>query len=148
MKKLLLILLVSPMLLFCQKKETKMQNTDTEKKEILALTRKFTELMISRNTAELNKIVAEDFTLTHITGYVQPKEEWFEEINAESMKYYSAEEVEYSVEVKENKATFVQKNRLDARIWGSRNVWRLQQTMSLEKRNGKWFILKSVAKTW
>ena len=55
--------------------------------------------MIDRNTAELDKIVDKDFTLTHITGYVQPKSEWFKEIEQESMKYYSAEEVSHSVKV-------------------------------------------------
>lgn len=116
--------------------------------QILALTRQFTQLMIARDTASLNKIVDTHFTLTHITGYVQPKSEWFAEIQQESMKYYSAEEVSRSLDVQGNRATFVQRNLLDARIWGSRNKWRLQQTMTLEKRGEKWVILQSVAKTF
>ena len=64
------------------------------------------------------------------------------------MKYYSYKEVKTSVEIFGDKAKFVGQNILDARIWGSRNNWRLQQTMQLEKRNGKWIILKSVATTF
>lgn len=64
------------------------------------------------------------------------------------MKYYGYEEVSKSVKINGDKAEFVGRNRLDARIWGSRNVWNLQQTMQLEKRNGEWIILNSVAKTF
>ena len=47
--------------------------------------------------------------------------------------------------VEGNKAECTIQTLLDARIWGSRNTWRLQQTMQLEKRNDDWIILKSVA---
>lgn len=126
----------------------KIKNSISSEAEIIALTRKLTQLMIERNTAEINRILDKDFTLTHITGYVQPKEEWFAEIEKESMKYYSYKELNTSVKINGDKAEFIGQNMLDARIWGSRNNWRLQQTMQLEKRNGKWIILKSVAKTF
>ena len=121
---------------------------DNYKAQILAVTRKLTQLMIDRDTVELNKILDAHFTLTHITGYVQSKEEWFSEIVSERMKYYSYEEVKTFVEIHGNEATFIGQNVLDARIWGSRNNWRLQQTMQLENRNGAWIILSSVATTF
>lgn len=166
MKKIGYFILVFPFFVFCkaknEEKSIKMeenqlinrfgleqkQNKTTDETEILALTRRFTELMIAGNVAELEKIVDKNFTLTHITGYVQPKSEWFKEIQSESMKYYSAKEVDFSLKINGNKAEFVQKNILDARIWGSRNSWRLQQTMFLEKVDNQWVIVKSVAKTF
>ena len=115
-----------------------MQQTQTnDEAEILTLTRRFTQLMIERNTEELDKIVDKDFTLTHITGYLQPKDEWFKEIQTESMKYYSAKEVSHTLSINGNTATFVQRNLLDAHIWGSRNTWRLQQTMTLNYQDRK-----------
>src|SRR4051812_42067018 len=59
---------------------------NTDETEILSVTRQLTELMIERNTGAMARIVDENFALTHITGYVQPKEEWFAEIERESMK--------------------------------------------------------------
>lgn len=106
---------------------------DHNKSEILDLIRQLTELMIDKNIVEMNKILDSHFTLTHITGYVQSKEEWFSEIESERMKYYSYSEVKTSVNIDRNKAVFVGQNLLDARIWGTRNNWRLQQTMHLEK---------------
>jgi hypothetical protein len=122
--------------------------TAANKTEILDVTRQLTQLMIEENTVEINKILDAHFTLTHITGYVQSKDEWFAEIESERMKYYSYTEVKTSVKIDGDKAVFVGQNLLDARIWGTRNNWRLQQTMRLEKRNGKWIILNSVATTF
>jgi hypothetical protein len=96
----------------------------------------------------MDNILDKHYTLTHMTGYVQPKAEWFDEVMKESMKYYSAKEVKNSVTINGNEAEVVAQNLVDARIWGSRNTWRLQQTMQLEKRSGKWIILKSVAMTF
>ncbi len=121
-------------------------NTTDEQSEILAVTRQLTELMIKKDTSRIGEIVDHHFVLTHITGYIQSKNEWFGEIESESMRYYSCSEVTTSVEIRNDHATFEGQNLLDARIWGTRNIWRLQQTMELEKQNGKWLILKSAAK--
>jgi hypothetical protein len=116
--------------------------------QILEVSRQLTQSMIEKDTASMSKILDANFTLTHITGYVQPKNEWFAEIKKESMKYYSAEEIDYSVKINGNNAEFINRNLLDARIWGTRNTWRLQQKMQLEKCEGKWIILNSVASTF
>lgn len=132
------------------KPETIMETDKIESDElqVLNITRQLTQLMIEKNTEAIDKIVDSNFTLTHITGYVQSKEEWFSEIESERMKYYSYKEVKTTVKIDGDKATFAGQNILDARIWGSRNNWRLQQTMLLENPNGKWIILKSVATTF
>jgi hypothetical protein len=138
----------------CSQKKTKLQTAmetnkiNDDQSQILEATRQFTLLMIDRNLEGLNKILDKDFSLIHITGYEQPKKEWFSEIESERMKYYSYKEVKTTLTIKGDKATFVGQNLLDARIFGSRNNWRLQQTIQLEKRSGKWIILKSVATTF
>lgn len=120
----------------------------TNELQVLSVARKLTQLSIDRDMVGLNNLLDANFTLTHITGYVQSKKEWLAEIESEGMKYYSYKEVKNTVKLDGDKAVFVGQNLLDARIWGSRNSWRLQQTMELEKRNGKWIILKSVARTF
>ena len=126
--------------------ETDLKNHD--QLQILEVTRLLTQLMIDRDTSGMDMILDSNFTLTHITGYVQPKSEWFLEIISERMKYYAYKEVKTAIEINGDKAKFMGHNILDARIWGSRNNWRLQQTMQLEKRKGKWIILRSVATTF
>jgi hypothetical protein len=123
-------------------------DTVNNRAEVLDVSRQLTQLMIDKNLVELDKVLDKDFTLTHITGYLQSKDEWLSEIKSERMKYYSYKEVKTTITVDGNNATFVGQNILDARIWGSRNNWRLQQTLQLEKRSGRWVILKSVATTF
>ncbi|MCV9929536.1 nuclear transport factor 2 family protein [Flavobacterium sp. LS1R49] len=152
--KLLFLIFIFNSTIACSQTKLKQQGImetdkiDTNKSEILDVTRQLTQLMIDKNTVEIKKILDQGFTLTHITGYVQSKDEWFSEIESERMKYYSYTEVKTSVKIDEDKAVFVGQNLLDARIWGTRNNWRLQQTMHLEKRKGKWIILNSVAITF
>jgi hypothetical protein len=148
-KLLLLTILFTSTSAFSQttsKPPTAMETDD--RSQVIALTRQLTQLMIDKDTAGLNDILDTHFTLTHITGYIQSKVEWVAEIGSERMKYYAYKEVKTSVEINGNNATFTGQNLLDARIWGSRNNWRLQQKMLLEKRNGKWIILSSVATTF
>ena len=121
---------------------------DNNSNEAFAVVQQLAKLMITRDTTELNKILDKDFTLTHMTGYVQPKEEWLHEIAKESMKYYSTREVNHTIKVNGNFAEVMIQSMVDAKIWGSRNTWRLQQKMKLEKRNGSWVILSSVASTF
>lgn len=121
------------------------KNIDNDTYEVLAVIRRLSELMIERDTSAMNKILDNEYTLTHITGYVQPKAAWFEEVMKESMKYYSVKEVSINPTLNGNRATVRVDNLVDARIWGSRNTWRLRQQIALEKRNRNWIILRSVA---
>ncbi|MEJ2901716.1 nuclear transport factor 2 family protein [Pedobacter panaciterrae] len=148
---IMLLLIVPPVAAYCQKNQKTrhdMQTNKSDESKILEVTRRLSDLMIRRDTIAMNEIVDKAFTLTHITGYVQAKEEWFAEVESESMKYYSYKEIKTTINRQGDKATFVGQNLLDARIWGARNTWRLQQTMTLEKRQERWIILKSVATTF
>lgn len=124
------------------------KSTDKDSNELLAVVKRLAEHMIARDTVAMNEILDKDYTLTHMTGYVQPRAEWLNEVAKESMKYYSAEEVNHTIEVNGDTAEVMIQSMVDARIWGSRNTWRLQQKMKLEKRNGVWIILSSVASTF
>jgi hypothetical protein len=68
--------------------------------EVLKTVRQLADWMIKKDTVAMNSILDKDYSLTHMTGYVQPKAEWFNEVIKESMKYYSAKEVNYTVTIK------------------------------------------------
>lgn len=144
----LLFLALQPTTAQNTKNQKNMTNQSQTEKEIAEVVRSVTRLMIERNVDELESLLDKNFTLTHITGRVQSKADWLEEIRTESMKYYGFEEVQMTVKIDGNTATVTNRNLLDARIWGSRNKWRLQQVFTLENRNGKWIPMKSVATTY
>lgn len=124
------------------------ENITIDEQAVSALVKQLSESMIKRDITTMTKILDKDFTLTHITGYVQPKAEWLNEVALESMKYYSVKEVNHKVKITGQVAEVTIQSLVDARIWGSRNTWRLQQKMRLEKRNEKWIILNSIASTF
>lgn len=124
------------------------EKTINEEESVMEVVRKLSDCMIARDTVSMSKILDKDFTLTHMTGYVQPKAEWLKEVARESMKYYSAKEVSHTIKVTGNHAEVMIQSLVDARIWGSRNTWRLQQEIKLKKSNESWIILGSVASTF
>ena len=133
---------------FAQNSSREHVDMTKEENQIIALTDSVVECMIERNVVGLSAILDKDFTLTHITGYVQSRKEWFSEIETEGMKYYSAKKVEHDIKITGNEAVSTIQHLLDARIWGTRNTWRLQQKMKLEKRNNHWIVINSIASTF
>jgi hypothetical protein len=123
-------------------------NMTSEENQIIAVTDSVIVYMIEQNVGGLRSILDKDFTLTHITGYVQSRKEWLSEIETEGMKYYSAKKIKHDVSISGDEAVSTFQHLLDARIWGSRNTWRLQQKMKLEKRGNHWIVVNSIASTF
>ncbi|MEY8463152.1 nuclear transport factor 2 family protein [Streptococcus merionis] len=81
--------------------------------------------MVQKDTASLEAILTDDMTLTHMTGYVQPKVEWLEDIASEEMRYYSStNEATYDIVIDGDRASLTSHDLVEASIWGSaRNTW-------------------------
>ena len=119
-----------------------------EEDQIITVADKVIQFMIEKDLDCLDYFLDKVFYLTHMTGYVKSIKEWFSEIESEGMKYYSAKKIKEEIKVNGNEAVATIQHLVDARIWGSRNKWRLQQKMKLEKRNNQWIALNSVASTF
>jgi len=122
--------------------------TDTEM--IKQLFRAENKAMVEKDLVTLNDVLAPSMELTHMTGYVQPKLEWINQIQNDEMQYFSSkEEAIKDIEINGNKASFTSQNRVQARIWGGGvNTWLLQTKVYFEKKNDKWIIVKQVASTY
>lgn len=106
--------------------------------------------MVKKDLVTLNQILTENMTLTHMTGYVQPKMEWIDQIQNEEMKYYSSvEENITDIQVNGDRASLIGQNQVKARIWGGGvNTWPLQMKMYFRKINDQWKITKQEASTY
>lgn len=107
-------------------------------REIRELLDRRSRAMENRDIATMSRLMADDLTLVHITGRRQSKSEWLEDIRSEAMRYYDIKLENLNIRITGNRAIATYLSVLDARIYGSRNVWRLNSTMYLEKRNGTW----------
>nr|WP_247965193.1 nuclear transport factor 2 family protein [Lactiplantibacillus plantarum] len=101
--------------------------------------------MLEKNLELLDQVIAPNAKLVHITGTVQSKVEWLQQIRLGRMHYFSSHEVLFQVVVKGKQAQVVMRNELDARIYGFRNTWPLQSKVELVKGPHGWQIIASHA---
>ncbi|MCP1661318.1 nuclear transport factor 2 family protein [Neisseria perflava] len=111
----------------------------------LAQFRALNQAAVQQDIATMDRLLDDHFTLTHITGYQQPKAEWLAEVRSGSMKYFEFKEENTDLKINGTHATLVSQNLVDANIWGARNVWRLQQTVDFTLTDKGWRIDRSIA---
>lgn len=105
-----------------------------DKQQIIRIYRQENQAMVEKDLPILKKILSDDMHLIHMTGYDQTKQEWLEQIESGQMRYFlSEEEAIKEIQIEGNHASFIGQNKVDARIYGSRNTWNLEMKMIFEK---------------
>ncbi len=122
----------------------------TDKEAIIELYRQENQAMVDKDIVKLNDILAPSMQLRHMTGYLQPKLEWIDQIQNGQMKYFSSvEEHIKDVKIDGNSASLVGQNQVKASVWGSSvATWPLQMKMEFTKSNGRWLIANQIASTY
>lgn len=110
--------------------------------------RQMIRAMLDRRVAELDALLADEFTLTHITGYRQPRREWLEAVQSGQMRYHAAEEKSVDVKVSGDAAVLVGRSVVTATIYGARGTWNLQLTTSYQRQAERWIAVGTVATTF
>lgn len=114
------------------------ENMTPEQQEVVAYLDRWNKAMIDRDVETLGSLMADDLILVHITGATQTKQEWLDEIAAETMRYYAIERQNLNILIDGNHATVTYLSIIDARIWGSRGTWRINSTAHLVKTENGW----------
>lgn len=108
--------------------------------------------MVLGDTGALEDLLAPDFTLTHMTGFLQPKQEWLAAVDADEMQYHRIRDVETTFRSGPDGDVLVVRTMTDATIWGSRGDWRLQLELQLrpadEQSADPRSVARMVASTW
>ena len=104
--------------------------------------------MVAKDTATLNRLHADDFVLTHMTGMHQSKPEFIRAIVNGTLNYYSAEHEQMDIKVDGNHATLAGRSRVNAAVFGGgRHTWHLQLYFQLSKHDGHWLFTNAKAST-
>lgn len=106
------------------------------------------EAMVAGDLTGLGAILADEFTLTHMTGNVQAKAEWLDAIETGQMQYHRVETVEATLSTEGTVPAVTARTLTDATIWGSRATWRLTLRSWFEPHGDGWIITRTVASTW
>ncbi|WP_105974310.1 nuclear transport factor 2 family protein [Streptomyces geranii] len=121
---------------------------ESDREEILAAYRAHLRAMADGDTDALADLLDDGFTLTHITGYQQPKAEWLSQMRAGQFVYHRVVEKNVTVEVEGETARLVGRIVTEATVYGTHADWPLQFTMAYGRDGGTWTALRSVATTW
>lgn len=109
------------------------------------------QAMVDRDVQMLEDILGDNFTLTHMTGYRQPKREWLDDISTRQMEYHDIATIDVSIDAStgaDGSAVLTARTLTDATIWGGRGTWRLQLRSWFERSGDDWVFSRTVASTW
>ena len=122
---------------------------EEDKSQIQALYRKMYKAMVEKDTATLNRVHADNFVLTHMTGMHQSKQEYIRAIAGGTLNYYSAEHEQMDIKIDGSHATLTGRSRINAAVFGGgRHTWHLQLYFDLVKEDGKWLFTAARASTY
>ena len=111
--------------------------------EVLERFKEFQLAMIEKNFDALDEILDDDYTLTHMSGKTQTKQEYIDEIMDGTLNYYkSTIDCPQIKIIEETKAIFNADVTLDAKVYGIKGTWTLHSQQTMEKVNNKWYISK------
>lgn len=108
----------------------------------------FTDAMAANDPDALRGLVSDRFTLTHITGYVQPGDEWLAGMRQGQFVYHRIAVQDVRVSVTGNTARLVARTLTVARVYGGHSEWRLQLALDYVWRGDRWTAESALASIW
>ena len=121
----------------------------TDIEQIQEQYKKMYDAMIRKDEAALASVLDDSFVLVHMTGMRQPKTAFLRAVMDGTLNYFSARHENMPVSVSGDTATITGQSYVAAAVFGSgRSNWRLQQKITLKKKDGAWLMTESVASTY
>ena len=121
----------------------------TDREQIEALYRDYWRCMIAKDAACLRAMMAQDYTLRHMTGAEQSAETFLRGLLDGTFNYYAAEHDSIEVTVNGDRAVMVGKSRVLAAVYGGgKHLWRLRGDFTLRREQGIWKLTSSSASTY
>ncbi|MEY9836290.1 nuclear transport factor 2 family protein [Streptacidiphilus sp. EB103A] len=106
------------------------------------------QALIDGDTDTLDRTLAQAFTLTHMSGRVQPKQEWLAQMRDGQFDYHSVQEKNVHVHVDGDNAHLVARTVTDATVYGTRAPWHLQLALDFTTVDGRWIAQRAVGTSW
>ena len=121
-----------------------------EEQELVLCYEQLYQGMVAKDTALLEKILADDFVLLHMTGMRQSKAEFIRSIKTGQLQYFSAQthQVQILERTRESAILLGQSLVLAAVFGGGKHQWRLQLKLRLRKTQLCWRIVEAAAFTY
>ena len=120
-----------------------------DREAIEELYREYWRCMIKKDVKGLRSMMADDYTLLHMTGTKQSVEAFLKGLLDGTFNYYSADHDGIEVTVSGDRASMIGKSRVMAAVYGGgKHSWRLRGDFTLRKENEHWKFSSSSAATY
>ena len=111
--------------------------------------RKMYRAMIAKDADALDAVLDDSFVLVHMTGMRQDKRAFISAVVNGTLNYYSCRDDSIDVKINGDTAVLIGKSQVNAAVFGGgKHTWRLEQDLTLVKRDSKWLITLSEASTY
>ena len=118
-------------------------NLNDDQEEVLERFIEFQYAMIEKDLEKLNELLEDNYTLTHMSGKTQTKDEYIGEIMDGTLNYYESIINNPIITIKDkDKALLKTDVTLDAKVYGMKGTWTLHSEQTMEKINEKWYLSK------
>jgi len=104
--------------------------------------------MVAGDADALGALLADGFTLTHMTGYRQPKAEWLADVRSGEMTYHAMDDVQVTIDISGQSPVLTVRTRTEATIWGGSGTWPLQLRIQFTFEGNAWLAENTVASVW
>ncbi len=105
--------------------------------------------MIAKDAGALDDVLDGSFVLVHMTGMRQDKKAFIKAVVNGTLNYYACRDDSIDVQITGDTAALIGKSQVNAAVFGGgKHTWRLEQDLTLVKRDGKWRITLSEASTY
>ncbi|MNB93767.1 hypothetical protein D3C76_423800 [compost metagenome] len=117
----------------------------SESSKIFQVLSAYHAAMVEADTIELEHLLEVDYSLVHITGYLQPKQEWLDLVVSGNFNYHRIELDQNSLEISVAGINATVKGRgiFDATINGMNAPWKLKFSLQLRKHGDHWKLAKA-----
>lgn len=104
---------------------------------------------INKDLTKIEEILANNYSLIHMTGMKQSKEDYIDAVRNGDLKYYESVHESIDVNIDGDIAKVIGKTKTLVSPFGmSKSWWRLRQDLVVKKVDGKWLIVSSKASTY
>ena len=105
--------------------------------------------MTAKDAEALDDVLDDGFVLVHMTGMRQDKQAFIKAVINGTLNYYACKDDSIDVKINGDTAVLIGKSQVNAAVFGGgKHTWRLEQDLTLVKRDGKWLITLSEASTY
>lgn len=101
----------------------------------------FQEAMILKDAQKLNSIISDNYTLTHMSGKTQTKEEFIDEIMNGTLNYYKSNIINPKINIiDEHHSRFLADVELTAKVYGIQGTWTLKTDLKMKMKDNNWIL--------